>query len=320
MKKLISICFMLCLAASANAQQPPAEDVLVTYEWKDLIAQHSFPDSEVISMDGMSVLKIEKTNNAPLEITLLTITNTSLIVETHRISVETKYKDVSGRTHMDGFGESAISDELYSRSGGAGGVEGDMQWFGDGGFGLYYLFPPVAPGGDETTNESEIFIEGTSNWRRCYLDGLGRTALLDRTAKRVELSLFLPGPGTLYLRPIKLIGVTQNWWSPEQSALMGGIGGSLIGCLGALIGILAGMGKARHFVVTTTVVLIIGGILLVIAGVVAVALKQPYSVWYPLLLGGAILTFVLSINFYSIKRRYDDQEIRRMTSMDATGR
>ena len=136
----------------------------------------------------------------------------------------------------------------------------------------------------------------------------------------MELRLSLDGSGIVYLRPIKLMGIKSDWWSPEQSGLIGGIGGALIGCLGALIGILASMGKARRFVLTSTVILIVAGILLVITGIVAVAMKQPYAVWYPLLLGGAILTFVLSINFYSIKRRYEDQEIRRMTSMDATGR
>ena len=135
----------------------------------------------------------------------------------------------------------------------------------------------------------------------------------------MELSLLLPGPGTIYLRPVNLIGVTQSWWSPQMAGLIGGIGGSLIGCLGGFIGILAGMGKGRRFVLTTTVILIFVGFFLVIAGVAAVAMKQPYAVWYPLLLGGTILTFVLSINLYSIKRRYDDLEIRRMTSMDATG-
>jgi hypothetical protein len=116
------------------------------------------------------------------------------------------------------------------------------------------------------------------------------------------------------------MGRTQNWWSPQMGGLVGGIGGTIIGCLGGLIGILAGMGRARRFVLTTTVILIVAGILLVVAGIIAVAMKQPYAVWYPLLLGGAILTFALGVNLHSIKRRYDDLEIRRMTSMDATGR
>ena len=48
------------------------------------------------------------------------------------------------------------------------------------------------------------------------------------------------------------------------------------------------------------------GILLTIAGVVAVVSKQPYAVWYALLLPGVILTLVFSLNLTLIKRRYDE--------------
>ena len=120
----------------------------------------------------------------------------------------------------------------------------------------------------------------------------------------------------MYLRPIRLWGVAGSWWSPKQAGLIGGIGGSVIGCFGALIGILVSKGKARNFVLAAMKISIALGILLTIAGLVAVALKQPYAVWYALLLPGAILTLVFSLNLPSIQRRYDELEIRRMTSVD----
>jgi hypothetical protein len=58
---------------------------------------------------------------------------------------------------------------------------------------------------------------------------------------------------------------------------------------------------------------------LTITGLVAVVFQQPYAVWYALLLPGVILVFVFSLNLHSIERRYNELEIRRMTSMDATG-
>ena len=100
---------------------------------------------------------------------------------------------------------------------------------------------------------------------------------------------------------------------------MGGIGGAIIGCLGGLIGLLAGKGKARNFVLATIKIFIVLGILSLMAGVVAIVSGQPYAVWYPLLLLGFILTLVFSLNLPSIQRRYDELEIRRMTSIDATG-
>ena len=90
-------------------------------------------------------------------------------------------------------------------------------------------------------------------------------------------------------------------------------------CLGGLIGLLAGKGKARNFVLATIKFFIALGILSLIAGVIAIVSGQPYAVWYPLLLPGFILTLVFSLNLPSIQRRYDELEIRRMTSIDATG-
>jgi hypothetical protein len=113
--------------------------------------------------------------------------------------------------------------------------------------------------------------------------------------------------------------VTGSWWSPEQIGLFGGIGGSVIGFFGGLLGLLASIGKARNFVLTTMKMFIALGILLTIAGFVAVVSSQPYAVWYALLLPGVILTLVFSLNLPSIQRRYDELEIRRMTSIDATG-
>jgi hypothetical protein len=134
----------------------------------------------------------------------------------------------------------------------------------------------------------------------------------------LELKLSLPTNGVVYLRPIKLVGYAEssNWWTPKQAGAIGGIGGVLIGCFGGLIGLLAGKGKARNFVLTTMKIFIALGILLTIAGFVAVVSSQPYAVWYALLLPGVILTLVFSLTLPSIQKRYDELEIRRMTSVD----
>jgi cytochrome c biogenesis protein CcdA len=79
------------------------------------------------------------------------------------------------------------------------------------------------------------------------------------------------------------------------------------------------LGKARKFVLGMTKIFIGLGILLTIAGFVAVGFQQPYAVWYALLLPGVILSLVFGVNLYPIKKRYDDLEIRRMTSVDTMG-
>lgn len=123
-------------------------------------------------------------------------------------------------------------------------------------------------------------------------------------------------------RPIKLFGTVisfGSWWSSQPADLIGGIGVCLIGCFGALIGWLVSKGRARNFVLAAVKYIIVLGILLMVAGLVAAVFNQPYAVWYALLLPGVILVLVFSLNRHSIQRRYDELEIRRMTSIDSKG-
>ena len=296
MKRLIQLNLLLLLISTATAQEsrPTPQQttkVLRAYDWNDLVQQHQLSGGEVISIDGMSVLKIENTNDAPQDIILLKISDASVIKKANILYGEIKHESVSGNSTV----------MLMSR------------------------FPPDASGGDEiNVRQNGAFLNGTSNWRPYQFrvtsnsfnrNGLNRMQL----PTQLEIHLYLAGPGTVYLRPIKLLGFIGSWWLPQQIGLIGGIGGSVIGFFGALLGLLASKGKARNFVLTTMKIFIALGILLTIAGFVAVVSSQPYAVWYALLLPGVILTLVFSLNLPSIQRRYDELEIRRMISVDAMG-
>ena len=334
MKKLIQLNLLLLLISTGAAQEsnpqksPPPEPqkVLHDYDWNDLARQQTLP-GEVISMDGMSVLKIDNTNDAPLAVSLLKITNSAIIEKAYVVSFEMKYENVQVQS---GSGANGVEDSPLNRLikqreaegvtnvGIAGGRANPRQrWVEPGRLAFFQKFPPDFSGQDGQTNKSEFYFSGTSIWKVQDLK-------IDRTQNvgfpvALELKLSLPRSGTVYLRPVKLLGVVGSWWSPQQSGLIGGIGGSVIGCFGALIGLLASKGKARNFVLTSIKISIVVGILLMIAGLVALVFKQPYAVWYALLLPGVILTSVFSLNLSSLQRRYDELEIRRMTSVDTMG-
>jgi hypothetical protein len=295
MKRLIQLNLLLLLISSATAQesqpqQPPK--TLRVYDWNNLARQQTLP-GEVISMDGISVLKIENTNDTPQDFLLLKISDPAAIKKASLSYGEMKYENV----HDNAITSSSSELKLLSR------------------------IPPAAPGGDEHTEEQNAFLNGTSNWQPFRFIIVGRKAFngVPTWPTQLEVHLLLAGNGTVYLRPIKLLGVVGSWWSPQQIGLIGGIGGSVIGCFGALLGILVSKGKAHNFVLVTMKISIALGILLTLAGLVAVMLKQPYAVWYALLLPGVILTLVFSLNLPSIQRRYDELEIRRMTSVDTMG-
>ncbi|HVU28602.1 MAG TPA: hypothetical protein VHG71_12815 [Verrucomicrobiae bacterium] len=305
MKKLFQIGLLLWLAANANAQENSAQNapkVLHTYDWKDLNVQSTNCQIQIVSMDGMSVLKIENTNRSRLELPLIIITNALLIQKTTLISDEIKYVSVVGDYDKTPLGGNVVSFGPWRH--------GELR--------LLKISPSIVVGGDEVTNrfKADSDLDGTSNWERFQI----KIPKTTNQSIKMELRIFLPSIGTVFLRPIKLLGTAEssNWWTPEQSGMIGGIAGSIIGCLGGLIGLLASRGKARKLVLALVKIFIVLGIFLLLTGIVAAATKQPYAVYYPLLLMGFILTVVFSVNLPSIQRRYDELEIRRMTSLDAS--
>lgn len=118
-------------------------------------------------------------------------------------------------------------------------------------------------------------------------------------------------------KPVPPVATTA-WWSDRAAGLIGGIGGTIIGLLGGLIGVLTSMGKARGFVIGLARGLIVFGAASFIFGLVAVAKGQPYAVYYPALLVGFILTLMMGLNIRTIEARYREIELRKMRIQDAT--
>ena len=299
MKTMIQISLMMWLVSTATAQDlqpqkslpPEAQKNLRDYDWKGLAGRQTLP-GELVSMDGGSVLKIESTNDSLQDIMVMKMSDPAIIKNAYFLVCTMKYENV------------------VSQNG-----------FGDGSLLLSCSVPPAALTGNGRTitglAENGSGIRGTRDWKP-FQFAIVRDAL-EGLPTQLELHLVMRAHGTVYLRPIRLYGVAGSWWTPQQADLIGGIGGSVIGCFGALLGLLASKGKSRNFVLATMKIFIALGILLTIAGFAAVVSKQPYAVWYALLLPGVILTLVFSLNLPSVQRRYDELEIRRMTSVDAMG-
>lgn len=303
MKTWIRIAWLAWVGAAATLPAPAQSWKIVrTFDWQNTPLPARVPGCRLIRTNNMSVLVIQNTNGAALEVSLLSVTNPAIIRQAESISVEMKFADVQGLVF-----ENTNQPARFRHPRG-------FETFVSGALKFEQLVPPPAPGGDESTNEREFSVEGTSNWRPYEFGGANQVG--DGLPLRLELRLFLPTNGTVWLRPIKVMKYATGWWSPEQAGWFGGIGGSVIGCFAGLVGGLAGMGKARRFVLFMTRLFIGLGIALTIAGVVAAAAGQASAVWYALLLPGGILTLVFWVNLYPIKKRYDDMEIRRMASVD----
>ena len=107
------------------------------------------------------------------------------------------------------------------------------------------------------------------------------------------------------------------WFDPNRWAwLPGTLFGVLGGCWGSLAGILAPMGRARRLVLGGGVAMFAVAVIFLASGAVALALRQPYGIWYGLMLPGLLGVFVLPFQFPMIRRRYREAELRRMQAED----
>jgi hypothetical protein len=287
---------MLGIVSTCYGQQTLRE-----FDWQKLSASGELHGGTPVTIDGKSAVKIASTNDTGLRVELLRITNPPVSKMLYAITGDIKYDSVKG----DGFLE------------------------------MWNCFPPDKPGMFEnkyfsrTLGESGDLgkIAGTSNWRTFTLP-------FDRTGSktkptRLEINLVLPGQGTVHIGPIKLVeyegdlglqkprGAGGAWWSDRAAGWIGGIGGSVLGCLGSILAVLAAKGRFRGFVVWTSLTLIAVGVIAFVVGVAAVVLGQPYAVWFPMLLIGFLLLAILPFRLRQYQKGYDDLELRRMVAMDA---
>jgi hypothetical protein len=296
MKTKTLLGLVLGMVSICHGQQTVRE-----FEWQNLSASGELPGGTPVTIEGKSAIKIASTNDTGLRVQLLRITNPPISKMLYAITGEIKYEGVKG----DGFME------------------------------MWNCFPPDKPGMFEnkyfsrTLGESGDLgkITGTSNWRTFTLpfDSTGSKA----KPTRLEINLVLPGQGTVYLGPIKLVeyegdlglqktrGAAGAWWSDRGAAWIGGLGGSVLGCLGSILTVLAARGRWRGFVIWTSITLIAVGTISAIVGVAAVVIGQPYAVWFPLILMGVLLLAILPFRLRHYQRGYEDLELRRMASMDA---
>jgi uncharacterized membrane protein YphA (DoxX/SURF4 family) len=161
-------------------------------------------------------------------------------------------------------------------------------------------------------------LSGSSDWREFHLPFYRGPDV--PPPERLVINVVLPGLGTVYLSPLKLVEPGRDaagaWFSERQAGLYGGSFGAVIGGLGALIGTLVSLGRARRFVAGLIHALILLGAAALLAGVWAVIAKQPYHVFYPLLLIGVLCTCLMAVFRVVVRKRYEQWELRRIQAMD----
>lgn len=110
-----------------------------------------------------------------------------------------------------------------------------------------------------------------------------------------------------------------EWWTAQDAGLIGGIGGAIIGVVfggigGGVGGPLAALGKAKPLVLGIFYVGIALGVACLGVGVYAIAVGQPFHVWYAPLLGGVLLCSIMGPLLFVVRARYREHEQRRLAA------
>ncbi|HSC26995.1 MAG TPA: hypothetical protein VLD67_06950 [Vicinamibacterales bacterium] len=167
-------------------------------------------------------------------------------------------------------------------------------------------------------------LEGSSGWRAFVLPFFNREG--GSPPEKLVLNLVLTGSGTVELGPLELVQFAADeepvadstaWWSGRQAGMLGAIGGSALGILGAILGWLGSSGRAKGFVLGTLRAMGWLGLGALLSGGLGLLGGQPYAVYYPLLLFGAISTAIGFSLPRTLSKRYEDLELRRMQALDA---
>lgn len=109
----------------------------------------------------------------------------------------------------------------------------------------------------------------------------------------------------------------QAWFDANHYAWIPGTAyGLAAGLMGGLVAWLVPRGRARAFILRSWFVLWAAAVGLLAVGFVALALGQPWGVWYGLLLPGAIGTLVVGANSFVILKTYRQVEQRRVAARD----
>ena len=111
----------------------------------------------------------------------------------------------------------------------------------------------------------------------------------------------------------------EPWFNPQTAGMLGGLIGTIIGLTGGLVGCSCGICVRKGWkkpIYTIFILAIIIGVGLLITGLVALYVKQPYHVWYFFMLPGFITTTVFGGLFPVVRKRFIESEMIKMQAKD----
>lgn len=276
------------------------KEIWAAKPWQELAGRAK--DIEIVANDPAlkgEALKLVSTTDGARTIQFLEIDKPELTQQNYRFDFQIRYENV----------EKVAFIEMWTH-------------FADGGV---YFSRTLADLGPQQK------LLGASPGRQASLPFFNTSG---KRPTRLVFNLVFNGPGTVWMSrprfvqfgdalPPELVKASDaaesptGWWSERSAGIIGGGAGALLGLCGSLVGLLTFLGKARKMALALLgVMLVVGGICLV-TGIVSLVAAQPYHIFYPLLLIGAISALLPLALYNTVRARFEDVELARIEAMDA---
>ena len=280
-----------CLLLSRTAW---SAEVVQSIRWQELAAAHALTSGILVAAPDAaagSSLRVVHKGAAPATFALVTIERPPIRTARYALRGRVRYEGVVAGSYLEMWSH-LPNGAFFSRSLGQSGPMGRL--------------------------------EGTSDWRAFVLPFANREG--GSPPDKLVFNLVMTGAGTVEIGPVDLVELAADedlmanstaWWTGSQAGRLGGIAGSALGILGAAIGWLGSAGRAKGFVLGALKGIGWMGIGALAWGGLALGTGQPYAVYYPLFLIGAISAALGFSLPRSLSKRYEELELRRMQVLDA---
>ena len=279
---------LLVLLRLGVSVDPAAAQDTMRIRWDDLQKQGKLVGGVVTPPESGTTdyqLKVENTQQPARHVTVLSIDQPSVKGPRYSFSGQVRYENVDGAGYLELWNYFPGGGQYFSRTLGEHGAM--------------------------------MKLTGTSGWRQFVLpfDATGAPPPV-----KLVINVVLPGRGIVYLGPLQLGDQQGAGAFPEGGATPNRLlplVGSIVGGIGALIGTLTSMGRARRFVIASAAALVMLGVLLFAAGVAGFVWPRAYSSGSPLLLIFGFLTSLVPLSLLPvIRKRYESAELRAMRAQD----
>jgi len=268
-------------------------EIWASKSWQELSGRSK--DMEVVANDAAlkgEALKLVSTGEGARTIQFLEVNTPPLTLSNYRFDFPLRYENV----------EKVAFIEMWTH-------------FSDGGVFFSRTLADLGP---------QQKLLGTSPLRTASLPFFNTSG---KRPTRLVFNLVFNGTGTIWIGKPRFVQFGEKlppeivksadaptsgatgWWSERAAGVLGGGAGAMLGVCGSLVGLLTYLGKGRRLALALLGVMLVMGALCLVTGIVSLIFAQPYHIFYPMLLIGAISALLPLALYNTVRGRFDDNEL-----------